>query len=138
MKARRVALALVAATLPMLIGARAANADDPGDCIKRNPKGFCVEWSVGGHQPTSGGGGGGNGGVAVCYWVNNPPITAPTIYADYGLSYPPPGVDIQWQYYACSDGSVPDNYRWVFSVPPTDTAANILVRIERGLEPPKV
>jgi hypothetical protein len=140
MKARRVAMALVAATLPMLIGARAANADDPGDCIKRNPKGFCIEWTVAGHQPTpSGGGSGGrNGGAAVCYWVNNPPITAPTIYADYGLAFPPSGVDIQWQYYACSDGSVPDNYRWIFAIPPADTAANILVRIERGLEPPRV
>jgi hypothetical protein len=140
MSARRVALAMVAAALPILIGAQTAHADEPGDCTKRDGQGFCIEWSVGGHHGTPGGGssGGGNGGAVVCYWVNNPPIGDPTIYADYGLQYPPPGVAIQWQYYECSDGSPQDNYRWVFSVPPTDTAANILVRIERGLESPRV
>ncbi len=141
MNVRRVAIAIVAATLPMLIGPPAAHAGDPSDCTKRDSQGFCIEWSVGGGDGNPGGGGnggGGNSGAVVCYWVNNPPIGDPTIYADYGLQYPPPGVAIQWQYYECSDGSVQDNYRWIFAVPPTDTANEILIRIERGLEPPRV
>ena len=139
MNARRIALAMVAAALPMLVGARAAHANDPTDCTKRDGQGFCIEWSVGGHHETPGGGDrGGSNGAVVCYWVDHAMINDPTIYADYGLQHPPDGAAIQWQFYECSDGSVQDNFRWVFTVPPTDTAANILVRIERGIGPPKV
>jgi hypothetical protein len=140
MKVRRVAIAIVAVALPMLFGTTGANASDPSDCAKRDSQGFCVEWKVPGNHGTPGGGdsGGGTGGAPACYWVNKPPFTDVTVFADYGLDHPPPGVEIQWQSYECSDGSPKTNYRWVFTVPPTQTANDILVRIERGLEPPKV
>jgi hypothetical protein len=138
MNLRRTALAMIAGALPMLFGAQAAHADEPSECAKRDGQGFCIEWSVGGNQGSPGSGGGGNGAPAVCYWANHDPISEPTIYADYGLQLPPAGVAIQWQSYECSDGRVPDNVRWIFSVEPIDTAMGVLVRIERGLEPPKV
>jgi hypothetical protein len=138
MTARRVALAAAAMIVAIVAGPTASHAGDPGECTKRDPQGFCVEWDVGDDDSTDGdsGGGGGGGQTPTCYWVDIPPITDPTIYADFGLSYPPPGVAIQWQEYTCSDGTVQFNFRWIFDIPPTETANNIRARIEGSLAAP--
>ena len=142
MKVRLLPLIGPVMLLTAVANATPAAADDPAPCTKRDPAlGFCIEWGTpgnDGHAGHSGGGGSNPGGAVVCYWVNNPPIGDPTIYADYGLDYPAPGAAIQWQYYACSDGSLQDNYRWVYVVPPEGLAAEVRIRIEGRLAGPVV
>lgn len=102
-----------------------------GECVETDPWGFCVEWDV----PTPGGpgtpGGNGGGGDDVrCYWVNLDEDLAeddPTVYYDWGLDYPPEGVEIVWQEWVCSDGRTTFDFRWI--IPPTP--AN-LASIARG------
>ena len=132
-----VAVGMLAATC----GAAPAFAGQPDGCTEWNSlAGYCVEWGNGGHggSPGGGGNGGGGNGPVVCYWVNMPYTDDPTMFADWGLKYPEPGAVIQWQEWQCSDGSLQFNIRWVYSVPPVDTARNIRVRIEGQLDQPVI
>jgi hypothetical protein len=139
MNVRRSVLAFLIGIVAVLPGTSRADAAKPGDCIRKDPiGGFCVEWQVDGGDSSPGGNGGGNGPPPICYWQNVPLITDPTIYADYGLPYPPDGAVIQWQTWLCSDGRVTDNWRWVFTVPPVDLAWSVRVRIEGRLDQPVI
>lgn len=106
---------------------RTASAANVGECVETDPFGFCIEWDV----PTPGGpgdDGGSGGGEAECYWVTIDENLAddPTIWVDFGLDYPPEGVDIVWQSWECSDGRTTFNFRWV--IPPTPANLATLAR----------
>jgi hypothetical protein len=139
MIARRSIVAFAVGLLAVLGGARSATAGKPGECVTWDPFGaYCIEWTIDGHDGSPGDSGGGGGPAPICYWRNVGMIDDPTIFADYGLPYPPDGAVIQWQMWECSDGRVVDNWRWVFTVPPIDIAFGIRVRIAGRLGPPVV
>lgn len=116
--------ALVAA---VLIGnAASAGATEPGQCVNYSPLGYCIDWDVptpGG--PPSGGGGGGSTDEVVCYWVTIPDDLSedPTIWFDFNLTPPPPGVTVVWQSWECSDGSATFAFRWIIPATPANLAA---------------
>jgi hypothetical protein len=137
----RFSIAAALTVLSLVLHTGAASADTPAGCLRANSDGFCIEWGTGdpGHGGGSGGQGGNNpGGGVVCYWVNLPAITDPTIFADYGLDYPPPGATIQWQEYQCSDGSGTFPIRWVFPPSPGQTATEVRARLEGRLPAPVI
>lgn len=120
--------ALVAAlVVAALIGnAASAGATEPGQCVNYSPLGYCIDWDVptpGG--PPSGGGGGGSTDEVVCYWVTIPDDLAedPTIWFDFNLTPPPPGVTVVWQSWECSDGSATFAFRWIIPATPANLAA---------------
>lgn len=136
---RRSIVALAVGLVAVLCVASRADAGKPRACIAWDPfDAYCIEWEIGGNDGSPGDNGGGGGPAPICYWRNIGMIDDPTIFADYGLPYPPDGAVLQWQMWECSDGRVVDNYRWVFTVPPIDIAFSIRVRIAGQLGPPVV
>ncbi len=115
---------------------------DPGvrECVEVDSQGYCVEWEV----PTPGnpttGGGRGTTDQVVCYWVMIPDdlATDPTIWVDFGLARPPEGVQIVWQEWECSDGSVQFNFRWVPAATPGNLAALVRGQLLGTLPQPSV
>jgi hypothetical protein len=133
------------ASLALLLGTSLlapndAHADGPGECTRYSPLRYCIEWDDG--NPGSPGGGGGNGGGGpppTCYWVTIPDINDdPAIYADFDLQVPPPGAEVIWQSWECSDGAVTFNFRWIFEPTPGDVATEVRARIEGQLPAPVV
>jgi hypothetical protein len=130
------ALIVLATALP---AQQRAAADSPTDCTRKDPGGFCIEWAV----PTPGtpaqpGGSGDTPRQVVCYWYNIPTVNDPTVYADFGLEQPAPGVTIVWQAYRCSDGSGAPTVRWVVDVTPGDVAQTIRGHLAQTLPEPAV
>lgn len=118
------AAAIVAASL--IGNSASAGATEPGQCVNYSPLGYCIDWDVptpGG--PPSGGGGGGSSGEVTCYWVTIPDDLSedPTIWFDFNLTPPPPGVTVVWQSWECSDGSGTFAFRWVIPATPANLAA---------------
>lgn len=128
---------LVVALLLVPVASRAGAG--PGECAVRDPQGYCIEWDV----PTPGGPGtpGGSGGGQVdCYWVTIDEDLSedPTIWVDFGLEYPPEGVEIVWQSWECSDGSTTFDFRWTIPATPANLATLARGRIVGQLPQPTV
>ena len=133
------------ATLALLLGTyllvpNDAHANGPGECIRYSPLHYCIEWDDGNPgSPGNSGGNGGGGPAPTCYWVTIPDIDDdPAIYADFDLQVPPPGAEIIWQSWECSDGTVTFNFRWIFEPTPGDVATEVRARIEGQLPAPVV
>ena len=94
---RRPLLATAVVLMAVALSPATVGAAKPDPCAKWAPGGYCVEWTVGGNDGSPGDGGGGDGPAPICYWRNIGPSDDPTIFADYGLPYPPDGAEIQWQ-----------------------------------------
>lgn len=122
-------LAVVTAVLRSIVllpAAVGATPSDLGQCAVVDPQGYCIDWDVptpGG--PPSGGGGGGSTDEVVCYWVTIPDDLSedPTIWFDFNLTPPPPGVTVVWQSWECSDGSATFAFRWIIPATPANLAA---------------
>ena len=136
---RRSALVTMIGLFLPLVGATRAEAVEPGLCTRTDPiSGYCVEWSVGGHDGLPAVPGNIDSVAPICYWATLPPFNDPAIFADFGLPVPPDGAVIEWQGWVCSDGRPAFNLRWVFSVPPEDLALSVRVRIAGLLVAPVV
>src|SRR5688500_14420396 len=126
---------LVIAGVLYLAGAGPAGATEPRQCVEYSPLGYCIEWEV--PTPRGRGGGGGGGGSTkkvVCYWVTiRDPSGDPTIWSDFNLRRPPPGVTVVWQSWQCSDGSGVQNLRWVVLATPANLAAIARGRVLRSM-----
>lgn len=120
------------------VGSRAAAGAD--ECVERDPQGYCIEWDV----PTPGGPGtpGGSGGTEPeCYWESldyDMGAGDPTVYADFGLEYPPDGVEVIWQSWECSDGRTTFDFRWVVAPTPGNLASIARGRLVGALPQPVV
>lgn len=139
MNALRIAVIAAAAVVafPSVLSAQAA---EPGECIRRDPQGYCLEWDV--TTPGSPGtpGGSGGGPAPECYWVtiDDELPEDPTIFVDFGLEEPPDGVPILWQSWECSDGRATFNFRWVIAPTPGALAETIRGRLIGQLPQPVV
>jgi hypothetical protein len=137
--ALRIAVIAAAAVIvfPSALNAQAA---EPGECIRRDPQGYCLEWDV--TTPgTPGTPGGSRGGPAPeCYWVtiDDELPEDPTIFVDFGLEEPPEGVPILWQSWECSDGRATFNFRWVIAPTPGALAETVRGRLIGQLPQPVV
>lgn len=139
MTAVRIAAPFLVIIVAVASTATSAAAGDVGVCVETDPWGFCVEWDV----PTPGAPGtpGGSGdGQPDCYWVtiNEDLAEDPTIWVDFGLAYPPEGVEIVWQSWECSDGSTTFNFRWVIPATPANLATLARGRLVGQLPQPVV
>lgn len=112
---------------------RSASADGPSGCA-RYQDGYCIEWT------TPGGGGLGinpRTNPPQCWWQTiGDPSWDPTIYLDYGIPPPPPGVEVIWQAYTCLSGPAPDRIRWVMRATPQNLAVDAFGRIAGRLPAP--
>jgi len=111
----------------------------PGECVETDPYGFCIEWDAGSPgTPERPGFGGGT--APECYWVSIDEDLAedPTIWVDFGLEYPPEGVEIAWQSWECSDGRTTFDFRWVVAPTPGNLATIARGRLVGTLPQPVV
>jgi hypothetical protein len=117
--ALRVAV-IAAASVVAFPSALSAQAAEPGECIRRDPQGYCLEWDVTTPGTPGTPGGSGGGPAPECYWVtiDDELPEDPTIFVDFGLEEPPEGVPILWQSWECSDGRATFNFRWVIAPTP--------------------
>lgn len=135
--AHSLAIGLVAAgSLAVIAPAAAAEV---GECALRDAQGYCVEWDV----PIPGGPatpGDSGGEDPECYWVTIDEDLAedPSVFVDFGLSYPPDGVEIVWQSWECSDGSTTFDFRWVIPATPANLATVARGRLVGQLPQPVV
>jgi hypothetical protein len=137
--ALRVAV-IAAAAVVAFPSALSAQAAEPGECIRRDPQGYCLEWDV--TTPGTPGTPVGSGGGAApeCYWVtiDDELPEDPTIFVDFGLEEPPEGVPILWQSWECSDGRATFNFRWVIAPTPGALAETVRGRLIGQLPQPVV
>ena len=119
MNALRIAV-IAAAAVVAFPSALSAQAAEPGECIRRDPQGYCLEWDVTTPGTPGTPGGSGGGPAPECYWVtiDDELPEDPTIFVDFGLEEPPEGVPILWQSWECSDGRATFNFRWVIAPTP--------------------
>ena len=139
MNALRVAV-IAAASVVGLPTALSAQAAEPGECIRRDPQGYCLEWDVTTPGTPGTPGGSGGGPAPECYWVtiDDELPEDPTIFVDFGLEEPPEGVPILWQSWECSDGRATFNFRWVIAPTPGALAETVRGRLIGQLPQPVV
>ncbi len=139
MNALRIAVVAAAAVIafPSALSAQAA---EPGECIRRDPQGYCLEWDVTTPGTPGTPGGTGGGPAPECYWVtvDDELPEDPTIFVDFGLEEPPEGVPILWQSWECSDGRPTFNFRWVIAPTPGALAETVRGRLIGQLPQPVV
>lgn len=139
MNALRIAVVAAAAVIafPSTLSAQAA---EPGECIRRDPQGYCLEWDVTTPGTPGTPGGSGGGPDPECYWVtiDDELPEDPTIFVDFGLEEPPEGVPILWQSWECSDGRPTFNFRWVIAPTPGALAETVRGRLIGQLPQPVV
>ena len=135
------ALIAVATAVAIVAGsAERVEAQSTRECIDYSPLGYCVEWDVSAPgspvQPARSG-----GDEPTCYWVTlDHDIAAGdgAIFVDYGLERPPDGVQVVWQAWRCSDGTITDAYRWFIPADPGAIASSVRGRIADILPEPAV
>jgi hypothetical protein len=137
----RIAVGLLVVVALLGVTGQVAASESPGQCVNYSPLGYCVDWDVptpGG--PPSGGGGGGSGNGIVCAWVTIPDPSAddPSVFFDFNLAPPPPGVTAVWQALECRDGLPATQLRWVVPLAPGDIAGNIRGEIVGLLPQPTI
>lgn len=139
MNALRVAV-IAAASVVAFPSALSAQAAEPGECIRRDPQGYCLEWDVTTPGTPGTPGGSGGGPAPECYWVtiDDELPEDPTIFVDFGLEEPPEGVPILWQSWECSDGRATFNFRWVIAPTPGALAETVRGRLIGQLPQPVV
>lgn len=139
MNALRVAV-IAAASVVAFPSALSAQAAEPGECIRRDPQGYCLEWDVTTPGTPGTPGGSGGGPAPECYWVtiDDELPEDPTIFVDFGLEEPPEGVPILWQSWECSDGRPTFNFRWVIAPTPGALAETVRGRLIGQLPQPVV
>ena len=139
MKALRIVV-VAAAAVVALPSALSAQAAEPGECIRRDPQGYCLEWDVTTPGTPGTPGGSGGGPAPDCYWVTTGTELPedPTIFVDFGLEEPPEGVPILWQSWECSDGRPTFNFRWVLAPTPGALAETVRGRLVGQLPQPVV
>ena len=139
MKALRIAV-IAAAAVVAFPSALSAQAAEPGECIRRDPQGYCLEWDVTTPGTPGTPGGSGGGPAPDCYWVTTGTELPedPTIFVDFGLEEPPEGVPILWQSWECSDGRPTFNFRWVLAPTPGALAETVRGRLVGQLPQPVV
>lgn len=139
MKALRIAV-IAAAAVVAFPSALSAQAAEPGECIRRDPQGYCLEWDVTTPGTPGTPGGSGGGPAPECYWVTTGTELPddPTIFVDFGLEEPPEGVPILWQSWECSDGRPTFNFRWVLAPTPGALAETVRGRLVGQLPQPVV
>jgi len=138
-KALRIVV-VAAAAVVALPSALSAQAAEPGECIRRDPQGYCLEWDVTTPGTPGTPGGSGGGPAPDCYWVTTGTELPedPTIFVDFGLEEPPEGVPILWQSWECSDGRPTFNFRWVLAPTPGALAETVRGRLVGQLPQPVV
>ena len=139
MNALRIAV-IAAAAVVAFASALSAQAAEPGECIRRDPQGYCLEWDVTTPGTPGTPGGSGGGPAPECYWVtiDDELPEDPTIFVDFGLEEPPEGVPILWQSWECSDGRATFNFRWVIAPTPGALAETVRGRLIGQLPQPVV
>ena len=139
MNALRIAV-IAAAAVVAFPSALSAQAAEPGECIRRDPQGYCLEWDVTTPGTPGTPGGSGGGPAPECYWVtiDDELPEDPTIFVDFGLEEPPEGVPILWQSWECSDGRATFNFRWVIAPTPGALAETLRGRLIGQLPQPVV
>ena len=139
MTALRIAV-IAAAAVVAFPSALSAQAAEPGECIRRDPQGYCLEWDVTTPGTPGTPGGSGGGPAPECYWVtiDDELPEDPTIFVDFGLEEPPEGVPILWQSWECSDGRATFNFRWVIAPTPGALAETVRGRLIGQLPQPVV
>ena len=139
MSALRIAV-IAAAAVVAFPSAPSAQAAEPGECIRRDPQGYCLEWDVTTPGTPGTPGGSGGGPAPECYWVtiDDELPEDPTIFVDFGLEEPPEGVPILWQSWECSDGRATFNFRWVIAPTPGALAETVRGRLIGQLPQPVV
>ena len=139
MNALRIAV-ITAASVVAFPSALSAQAAEPGECIRRDPQGYCLEWDVTTPGTPGTPGGSGGGPAPDCYWVTTGTELPedPTIFVDFGLEEPPEGVPILWQSWECSDGRPTFNFRWVLAPTPGALAETVRGRLVGQLPQPVV
>ena len=139
MKTLRIAV-IAAAAVVAFPSALSAQAAEPGECIRRDPQGYCLEWDVTTPGTPGTPGGSGGGPAPDCYWVTTGTELPedPTIFVDFGLEEPPEGVPILWQSWECSDGRPTFNFRWVLAPTPGALAETVRGRLVGQLPQPVV
>lgn len=138
----RSAVAVAAAVGVVLGSPLSADASAPGECIEYDEiGGFCIEWGTPDDETPGTPGGSGGGPGPTCYWVRLDSDLGEvdgTVFVDYGIAYPPEGVEVVWQVRECSDGTLVDDIRWVIPPNPGEIAAGIRGRIAGTLPAPTV
>jgi hypothetical protein len=131
---------IAAAAVVAFPSALSAQAAEPGECIRRDPQGYCLEWDVTTPGTPGTPGGSGGGPAPECYWVtiDDELPEDPTIFVDFGLEEPPEGVPILWQSWECSDGRATFNFRWVIAPTPGALAETVRGRLIGQLPQPLV
>jgi len=131
---------IAAAAVIAFPSALSAQAAEPGECIRRDPQGYCLEWDVTTPGTPGTPGGSGGGPAPDCYWVtiDDELPEDPTIFVDFGLEEPPEGVPILWQSWECSDGRATFNFRWVIAPTPGALAETVRGRLIGQLPQPVV
>ena len=139
MNALRIAV-IAAAAVVAFPSALSAQAAEPGECIRRDPQGYCLEWDVTTPGTPGTPGGSGGGPAPECYWVtiDDELPEDPTIFVDFGLEEPPEGVPILWQSWECADGRTTFNFRWVIAATPGTLASIARGRLVGELPQPVV
>jgi len=131
---------IAAAAVVAFPSALSAQAAEPGECIRRDPQGYCLEWDVTTPGTPGTPGGSGGGPAPECYWVtiDDELPEDPTIFVDFGLEEPPEGVPILWQSWECADGRTTFNFRWVIAATPGTLASIARGRLVGELPQPVV
>ncbi|MFN8026907.1 MAG: hypothetical protein U0W40_11300 [Acidimicrobiia bacterium] len=117
-----------------------AGAASVGQCAVYSPTGFCVDWGTANPGTPSPHGPSGDPSQGVsCWWQDISGFdSSPDSLANFGLTAPPPGVQVVWQTLVCSDGTSRYEFRWIVPVTPANLAATAFGRLEGELPAPLV
>ena len=117
------ATVLALASLLVVVHSGGAGAQAIESCAHKSFRGYCAEWVVSTPPSRSSPVNAGRPASA-CRWVSIPEDLSrdSSVWTDFGLDRPPPGVVVAWQSWECSDGSPGYDFRWVVAASPEDLA----------------